>query len=276
MSAERSAERSADGLPILTKTLHDQRRSLVLWALGLAILVALYVPVFTRYQDTSALTAQTEAMPEGMQEAFGLDQIATAAGYVQSTIYGTLGLLLLLVFAVGFGTRAVAGEEEAGTLDLYLAHPLSRRRLVVERVIALTLATCGLAAILGATIWAFAAGLSLDVPTSGIVAASLGLGLLAAGFGTLAVAIGGARRPPGCCAGRHRRARAADLSRLRHRPTSGRTPGTGAGRHRSTGTCPATRSPMAPTGRSWHCSPHFPLVLTGVATAAFDRRDVST
>ena len=36
--------------------------------------------------------------------------------------------LLLLVYAIGAGSRAIAGEEESGTLDLLLAHPLSRRR----------------------------------------------------------------------------------------------------------------------------------------------------
>ena len=37
--------------------------------------------------------------------------------------------LILLIFAVGAGADAVAGEEERGALDLLLAHPLRRRRL---------------------------------------------------------------------------------------------------------------------------------------------------
>ena len=45
--------------------------------------------------------------------------------------------LLLLVAAIGAGARATAGEEERGTLDLLLANPLSRRRLIAEKVAAL-------------------------------------------------------------------------------------------------------------------------------------------
>ena len=42
--------------------------------------------------------------------------------------------LLLLVAAIGAGARAIAGEEERGTLDLLLSTPVSRRRLALEKL----------------------------------------------------------------------------------------------------------------------------------------------
>jgi len=48
--------------------------------------------------------------------------------------------LLLITVAIIGGTGAFAGEEGAGTLDLLLAQPVSRRRLVLEKSAALSLA----------------------------------------------------------------------------------------------------------------------------------------
>jgi len=41
--------------------------------------------------------------------------------------------LLLLVFGIGFGTNAIAGDEEKGTLGFLLASPLPRWRVVVAK-----------------------------------------------------------------------------------------------------------------------------------------------
>lgn len=182
----------ADRMPIAAKTLYDARRSLGFWALALVVVVAVNVPVFSQYENTDVLTAQAEALPESLRETLGMDQIATAAGYIQSTIFGLNALVLLLIFAIGFGTRSLAGEEEAGTLDLLLAHPVSRRRLVVERVAALAVGATALSSAIGVSVWGFAAWLGLDVRASGIAAASLALSLLATACGTLAVAVGAA------------------------------------------------------------------------------------
>src|SRR5258708_23895304 len=39
---------------------------------------------------------------------------------------------LLAVFAVAAGTKAIAGDEEAGTLDLAMAHPVRRVRVLLR------------------------------------------------------------------------------------------------------------------------------------------------
>ncbi len=44
--------------------------------------------------------------------------------------------MLFIVFAVAKGSDATAGEEERGTLDLLLANPLGRRRVVVQKSLA--------------------------------------------------------------------------------------------------------------------------------------------
>ncbi|MEX2504854.1 MAG: ABC transporter permease subunit, partial [Egicoccus sp.] len=85
-------------------------------------------------QDAAAIEPFMENMPEGMISALGMDQMASAAGYLQSTVFGLLGPALLLVFAIGTGARTLAGAEEDGTLELELTHPVSRTRVYLERL----------------------------------------------------------------------------------------------------------------------------------------------
>lgn len=98
--------------------------------------------------------------------------------------------MLLIMFAATSGARAIAGDEEAGTLDLLLAHPVSRTRLVLERFGALVASI----ALLGSLVWAATlaaiAGAGIGIGAGRITAATLGLTLLAVAFGAIALTVG--------------------------------------------------------------------------------------
>ncbi|WP_332248192.1 ABC transporter permease subunit [Chloroflexus aggregans] len=69
-----------------------------------------------------------------LYRAFGNLTIATFEGYIGSTIFFSI---LLAVLAIVTGTGMLAGEEEAGTLELQLALPLARRQLVTAKTLEL-------------------------------------------------------------------------------------------------------------------------------------------
>ena len=51
-------------------------------------------------------------------EALNYTNITTPAGYLTATVYGLVVAILMIVFSISAGTRIIAGEEEAGVLDL--------------------------------------------------------------------------------------------------------------------------------------------------------------
>lgn len=171
---------------VFTKTLRDQRRSLLFWSLGFVAVILLYVAPYQTFAEQGIL--ETRNSP--IYETIGFDP--SPAGYLRGTVFGLIGPLLLIMAATVYGGRAIAGDEEAGNLDLLLAHPLSRARLVLERFAALAAAV----ALLGLVIWAGTAlatrfaemGIALDR----LAAAVLGLALLALTFGAIALAVGAA------------------------------------------------------------------------------------
>jgi ABC-2 type transport system permease protein len=170
---------------VFTKTLFDQRRAQLWWAVGLLAVIAAYVAPYRRYLEQGMLNINTD---NAMYRAIGYDN--SPAGYLQGTLYGLTGALVIIMAAAATGARAIAGDEEAGTLDLLLAHPVSRTRLVLERFAALAATV----ALLGLVVWAAtmaAVNLAdMGIGTDRIAVTTLGLVLLALGFGTAALAVG--------------------------------------------------------------------------------------
>lgn len=175
-----------------TRWLHDARRSLIGWALAIAAVGVMYASFWPTVQ-TPEMKQALEAYPEGLLEALNYSDLTTAAGYLGSAVYGLLVPLLVAVFAIAAGTGAVAGDEDAGTLDLVLAHPVSRTRLALQRFAAVSLGVVIVVGVLGLAM----IGLSRTVDFAGVgvgefSAVTLQLALFGIAFGALAFALGAA------------------------------------------------------------------------------------
>jgi ABC-2 type transport system permease protein len=188
------------GVPVLGGVLRLQRRTLLLWSLALTGVTVMYVGLYPSFAGAD-LTSFTEALPPELNEAFGYDKIGTPAGYLSSTLYGLLGPALLLVFAIGAGARLIAGQEEDGTLELELTAPVSRLRVLGERLVALIVDIVILVNVTAGVTAFLVVVLDIDIALGNVVAVSLGLLLLVLGFGTLALAVGAATGRRGVAVG---------------------------------------------------------------------------
>jgi ABC-2 type transport system permease protein len=126
---------------------------------------------------------------------FGVDSgeaLFSPDGYLTSQAFGWLVPLLTLVLGIGIGAAAVAGEEEAGTMDLLLALPITRTSVVLQKLgsMVVLLMVLGLAIFAGTALGAVS--VDMDLSTVNLAAASFSGALLGLVFGTLALAIGAA------------------------------------------------------------------------------------
>ena len=94
------------------------------------------------------------------------------------------------MFAIGAGARAIAGEEEEGTLDLLLSTPIRRRQLLIDKIGAMVVTASALALVLFMTLWLVGPPFDLTVPAADLFEACLMLLLLGLSFGAIALAIG--------------------------------------------------------------------------------------
>lgn len=175
---------------VWTKTLWDQRRGLLGWALGLAGVSLVYGGFYPSVSQPAFAEAM-EAFPPALMEAFGWSDVTSAAGYLGSTVFGLLGPVLTIVFATATGARAIAGDEEVSTLELVLTHPIGRVNLVLQRAFALLLAMVMAGAVVLLAMLAIRGPAELGLPVANLTAAAVHLALLGLVFGSLALAIGG-------------------------------------------------------------------------------------
>jgi ABC-2 type transport system permease protein len=175
---------------LFIKTLRDQRRALVGWGIGLASLAAMYAAFYPSIKASAAdLAGYMERLPEAFRNVVGGD-FTTPAGYLRSETFSSLGPILFLVFSIGAGARAIAGEEEDGTLDLLLSTPIRRRQLLVDKIGAMVVTATALAAVLFVTLSVLGPPFDLTVPAVDLGAACLMLLLVGLAFGAIALAIG--------------------------------------------------------------------------------------
>jgi ABC-2 type transport system permease protein len=174
---------------VFLKTLRDQRRTLVGWSIGLVLLVLLESALWPTVQNMGNLEEFVANYPEAMKELFKLDQFGTGSGFLNGELYSLMLPILFLVYGIGRGARSIAGEEEAGTLEVLLTTRVSPTSLVLHRAAALAVATLGLGVVLFLAVMVCSPVFGLAIPAGEAAAGSLAMVLLGVEFGWLALAV---------------------------------------------------------------------------------------
>ena len=121
------------------------RGQIIGWGMALAVLALV---VASLYDTAVQMRAQIEPLlkslpPELTGFIGGIDRIFSPAGFLDTRFFSMLPLILG-VFAILIGSGLVVSDEENGTLDLILAHPVRRVDLIVGRWLAFCIALLGI------------------------------------------------------------------------------------------------------------------------------------
>jgi len=174
------------------KTLHDQRRALIVWSLSLVVLVAMYAAIWPSMRDQPSMSEFLNQLPKAMRALFAAARadLSTPVGYVQVELLSFMGPQLLIIYSVAAGASAIAGEEDRHTLDLLLASPVSRTRVLAEKLAAMAAGATLLGAVTAAALLGEGRLAGMSLPAGGVTAAMVHMTLLALVFGTLALTTG--------------------------------------------------------------------------------------
>ncbi len=112
---------------ILMAFLSGERRSLGAWSFGVGAYVFLMGAIWGAMPDKEALAAAYEqGFGEQLGDLFGdVGALATVEGFLRLEL-GTYMSIVLGIFAATTMTRHLAGAEETGRLDHWLARPIDR------------------------------------------------------------------------------------------------------------------------------------------------------
>ena len=171
---------------IWVRTVRERRVAILVWGVGLGALIGLTLAYGAGLGAEARLAqaAIARTMP------FRGDPVAveTPEGYAT---WHTVGLLppLLAIWAVLAGADIVRGEEERGVLDLVLATPHARWRVLAEKLAGLGVAGLLIAALTGLGVVAGEGFGGLAVDVGGAVLTGINIGLAALVYGLLALVL---------------------------------------------------------------------------------------
>lgn len=153
-------------MKIFVKTCKEKYRGSLLLSVSLFFL-ALYACVMFSSLGGEMLSGFGEMFENPAFKAFGksVTSLGTLEGLLTVELYQWGMELLLAGFAIFFAAGFIAGEVESKTIDVLLANPVSRTRIVLEKYLALIvmLVLVNVALFIGVIGGAFYIGETLDI-----------------------------------------------------------------------------------------------------------------
>lgn len=181
---------------ITRRWLHGARAGLLGWGIGLVAVCAMYLSYYGT-MDPDLMTDYVDALPQGMSDTFGFQDLASPAGYAQSTVYGLLGPVLMLIAGMTRGVRAIAGDEASGALELEVSAAADRRQVYAGRALGVTGFVLALGLVVGVVTLVVSGPAGLDFTPAQVFGGAAALTLLALVHAMIALAVGAVTGRPG-------------------------------------------------------------------------------
>lgn len=181
---------------IIRRGLATGWKGLLIAAAAVSAMLVLGLAVYSRID-----LGVYDTLPPAVRSLMGIPAHADPAILAYSEMLASVGALAFVGVAISIGAQTVAGEEQARTLSLMLAAPISRVGYVASRA----LAVAGLLAAGGAVLWGVAAiaprALGTAVGDAHVAALIVHLTATAIFHAALALAVGAATGRKGLAAG---------------------------------------------------------------------------
>lgn len=117
-----------------------QRRkwSTVWWTVGIGLFIAMIFAIYPSFRGSAGqLDKSLSSIPASARDLFtDTGDFLSPVGYLSSQCYFLLVPLLFSFLSIALGSSLLAREEQSGTLELLLARPISRSRLLLAKAAA--------------------------------------------------------------------------------------------------------------------------------------------
>jgi len=170
-----------------TWTLNASRHQglLIVCLVMLGAISLLIGPMYNALDDT--LKEFSDSLPESLMAIVGTDDLSTPEGWYQAQTFSLVVPIIAILLTTVVGARALAGEEDGGTMGLLPANPISRQRVVLENVLTMVVFAVIFGVVTFLSSWLGAAIGGFEIDLAHIAAASLMARLLGALTGRVAV-----------------------------------------------------------------------------------------
>jgi ABC-2 type transport system permease protein len=177
---------------LFRRGIRDHRRALAGWCIGVALYATLLAAVFPSIESSPEFSKLIESYPDALKTLFGISgDFTTGPGYLDAELFSLILPLLAIFLAIGSAARTLAGDEDAGRLELVLAYPLRRRNAVLAKGAAVATEVLAFCVASFVALIVLSAIFGLDLRVARLVTAVAAVGILGLFHGWLALAVAG-------------------------------------------------------------------------------------
>jgi ABC-2 type transport system permease protein len=183
---------------LLRATLHQRRTATLWYALGLttySVFIVWYFPTIQKIDIASYM----EQFPKELVTFFAgsAASLSTLGGYLATEYLGFIWVLIIAAAGITFATKSLSSEIDAGTMELILSQPISRKRFASTRAFALALFLAIQLLATTVPIWLTALAIDVEVDVGNLAVLTAGGFLLALAISGVAFLLSSASRESG-------------------------------------------------------------------------------
>jgi ABC-2 type transport system permease protein len=123
---------------IFKRELKRNLKSLIIWSIVLSGLIILTLSIYPQFaEQQKEMTKLLEAYPESIKKAFGMNELnmGDLMGFYGVEIY-MMTTLLGSIYSAILASNILAKEENEKTIEFLLSKPVTRSRIVTEKLLA--------------------------------------------------------------------------------------------------------------------------------------------
>jgi len=157
---------------LVRKTISDRWKGALVYAGALVAYVLMLTAMFPSFQKMTGFQEMMDKYPESMARFFGVESIDLASfnNFMTMEFLGLMFVIIVGAFVFSFACGMVAGELGDGTLELLLAQPIERWKMLTSKAAVLLAGIVGLVLITVLSVLALGSAFGIDVSYSGYLA----------------------------------------------------------------------------------------------------------
>lgn len=121
---------------VFTKTLFQKRHMMLGWFIGIMAVTMLTMSVYHSF-SSGEIGQSLQSLPPAIQKLAGdIESFQSIGGYIAQQIFALRAPVLLIILSIALLVGLTAGEEQQGLTETHASLPLSRSRLLLQKLAA--------------------------------------------------------------------------------------------------------------------------------------------
>lgn len=179
--------------PIILWELKQRRMYALAWAIGVLAIVAtlllLYPSIHHQASQLNDILGKLPPALRDLKTGGTGGEITSPTGFLNSQVFYATLPLFYIIMSIGLGGSLLARDEQNHTLELLLARPISRSRILGAKAIAGSLTVLLVAAVATIAMMLLAPAVDITIPAQNLLLANLVCAVFSLSFGAIAFAL---------------------------------------------------------------------------------------